>query len=350
MSTAIQMKTLLEAGVHFGHQTRRWNPKMRPFIFTERNGIHILDLQQTVKRLEEALDYVRDRSANQATVLFVGTKKQAQETIEEEAKRAEMPYINQRWLGGFLTNFQTILGRIRRMEELEQQKASGAFDRLIKKEAIKIDDELTRLQRFFGGVRGMYRLPDMLFIIDPHREEIAVAEARRLEIPIVSLVDTNCNPELIDYPIPSNDDAIRAIRLLAAKIADAIIEGRQQNEAADASLEADGDRDGEDEDGQSGAVVVRLEEFERAQESAAEATTATGAPTEAEPVAADAVPAEPAAASGAPAEPAVATAVEEKPAEAPPAEAPAPASAPSAKEEDGATAATESDKMKAEDK
>lgn len=260
MSTAIQMKTLLEAGVHFGHQTRRWNPKMRPFIFTERNGIHILDLQQTVKRLEDALDYVRDRSANGATVLFVGTKKQAQETIEEEAKRAEMPYINQRWLGGFLTNFQTILGRIRRMEELEQQKATGVFDRLLKKEAIKIEDELTRLQRFFGGVRGMYRLPDMLFIIDPHREEIAVAEARRLEIPIVSLVDTNCNPELIDYPIPSNDDAIRAIRLLAAKIADAIIEGRQQNDAAEASLEADGDLEG-DEDAQREAVVVRLEEF-----------------------------------------------------------------------------------------
>jgi len=270
------MKTLLEAGVHFGHQTRRWNPKMRPFIFTERNGIHILDLQQTVKRLEEALDYVRDRSANNATVLFVGTKKQAQETIEEEAKRAGMPYINQRWLGGFLTNFQTILGRIRRMEELEQQKATGVFDRLIKKEAIKIDDELTRLQRFFGGVRGMYRLPDMLFIIDPHREEIAVAEARRLEIPIVSLVDTNCNPELIDYPIPSNDDAIRAIRLLAAKIADSIIEGREQNEAADASLQADGDE--EDGEGQREAVVVRLEEFGIADEPTADAPVAVAAP------------------------------------------------------------------------
>jgi small subunit ribosomal protein S2 len=297
VSTAIQMKTLLEAGVHFGHQTRRWNPKMRPFIFTERNGIHILDLQQTVKRLDDALEYVRDRSASNATVLFVGTKKQAQETIEEEAKRAGMPYINQRWLGGFLTNFQTILGRIRRMEELEQQKATGAFDRLIKKEAIKIDDELTRLQRFFGGVRGMYRLPDMLFIIDPHREEIAVAEARRLEIPIVSLVDTNCNPELIDYPIPSNDDAIRAIRLLAAKIADAIIEGREQNDAVEASLEADGREDGEDEDGPREAVVVRLEEFGVADDSVAESPTATAAPAagpeQAEALASTSVPAEP---------------------------------------------------------
>jgi small subunit ribosomal protein S2 len=313
VSTAIQMKTLLEAGVHFGHQTRRWNPKMRPFIFTERNGIHILDLQQTVKRLEEALDYVRDRSANNATVLFVGTKKQAQETIEEEAKRAGMPYINQRWLGGFLTNFQTILGRIRRMEELEQQKATGAFDRLIKKEAIKIDDELTRLQRFFGGVRGMYRLPDMLFIIDPHREEIAVAEARRLEIPIVSLVDTNCNPELIDYPIPSNDDAIRAIRLLAAKIADSIIEGREQNEAADASLEADGEEGGEDEDGQREAVVVRLEEFGAVDETAAEAPTAAAAPAAApEPVEAAAPTSAPAAVEAVETSPSAAAAVAEE--------------------------------------
>jgi small subunit ribosomal protein S2 len=342
VSTAIQMKTLLEAGVHFGHQTRRWNPKMRPFIFTERNGIHILDLQQTVKRLEEALEYVRERSANGATVLFVGTKKQAQETIEEEAKRAEMPYINQRWLGGFLTNFQTILGRIRRMEELEQQKATGAFDRLIKKEAIKIDDELTRLQRFFGGVRGMYRLPDMLFIIDPHREEIAVAEARRLEIPIVSLVDTNCNPELIDYPIPSNDDAIRAIRLLAAKIADSIIEGRQQNEAVDASLEADGELDSEGEDGERGAVVVRLEEFERAGETAPEVVTATAAPT--------AAPAETAASAATteaePATEAGATQVADAPAEAPTPASDAPA------EESTSVTATSDDKTeskKAED-
>ena len=335
MSTAIQMKTLLEAGVHFGHQTRRWNPKMRPFIFTERNGIHILDLQQTVKRLEEALDYVRDRSANNATVLFVGTKKQAQETIEEEAKRAGMPYINQRWLGGFLTNFQTILGRIRRMEELEQQKATGVFDRLIKKEAIKIDDELTRLQRFFGGVRGMYRLPDMLFIIDPHREEIAVAEARRLEIPIVSLVDTNCNPELIDYPIPSNDDAIRAIRLLAAKIADSIIEGREQNEAADASLQADGDE--EDEDGQREAVVVRLEEFGIADEATADAPVAVAAP---------AVTTEPEAApaQGEPVADATATAVPEAAEASPPAVDEPAESTPVA-----ATTETETKNTKAED-
>ena len=267
MSTAIQMKTLLEAGVHFGHQTRRWNPKMRPFIFTERNGIHILDLQQTVKRLEEALDYVRDRSANNATVLFVGTKKQAQETIEEEAKRAEHAVYQPALAGRLLDQLPDHSRAYPKDGGAGAAEGTGAFDRLIKKEAIKIDDELTRLQRFFGGVRGMYRLPDMLFIIDPHREEIAVAEARRLEIPIVSLVDTNCNPELIDYPIPSNDDAIRAIRLLAAKIADAIIEGREQNEAADASLKADGDVDGEDEDGQREAVVVRLEEFGAADEA-----------------------------------------------------------------------------------
>jgi small subunit ribosomal protein S2 len=224
------------------------------------------------------------------------------------------------------------------MEELEQQKATGAFDRLIKKEAIKIDDELTRLQRFFGGVRGMYRLPDMLFIIDPHREEIAVAEARRLEIPIVSLVDTNCNPELIDYPIPSNDDAIRAIRLLAAKIADSIIEGRQQNEAVDASLEADGELDSEDEDGQRGSVVVRLEEFERAGETASESVTSSAAPSEA--------PAEVAApAATAVAEPAVAEEAQ------PVADAAAPTTDAAAEESTPVTAATDdkTESKKAED-
>jgi len=335
MSTAIQMKTLLEAGVHFGHQTRRWNPKMRPFIFTERNGIHILDLQQTVKRLDEALEYVRQLGANNSTIMFVGTKKQAQETIEEEAKRAGMPYVNQRWLGGFLTNFQTILGRIRRMEDLEQQKAAGVFDRLIKKEAIRIEDELSRLQRLLGGVRGMYRVPDALFIIDPHREEIAVAEARRLEIPIVSLVDTNCNPEVIDYPIPSNDDAIRAIRLLAAKIADSIIEGRQQNEdVADRGDDEDGDEN--DEDGNRESVVVRLEEFGVIDEPAGE-TAAPAAETTA-----------PASETVAPAAEA-ATAVAEPPvaAEATPAE---PIVAQAAPEADAPVAATEEPVKKAEDK
>jgi small subunit ribosomal protein S2 len=241
MPSPIQMKTLLEAGVHFGHQTRRWNPKMKPFIFTERNGIHIIDLQQTVKKLEDAMTYVRDLSAGGGTLLFVGTKKQAQETIEEEARRCGMPYVNRRWLGGMLTNFQTILLRIRRLEELETQKELGIFDRLPKKEASRLEDELERLQRLLGGMRGRYRLPDAIFIVDPHREEIAIAEASRCEVPIVAMVDTNCNPDPIDYPIPANDDAIRAIRLLTGKIADSILEGRQEHESAQADLE-DGEK------------------------------------------------------------------------------------------------------------
>jgi small subunit ribosomal protein S2 len=230
------MKTLLEAGVHFGHQTRRWNPKMKTFIFTERNGIHIIDLQQTVRKLEDAMTYVRELSARGGVLLFVGTKKQAQETIEEEAKRCDMPYINRRWLGGTLTNFQTILTRIRRLEELEQQRDMGNFERLPKKEASRLTDELERLNRLLGGMKGRYRLPDAIFVVDPHREHIAVAEAQRSEIPIVAMVDTNCNPDVIDHPIPANDDAIRAIRLLTSKVADAIVEGRQEQESAQADL------------------------------------------------------------------------------------------------------------------
>ncbi|MBA2450503.1 MAG: 30S ribosomal protein S2, partial [Chloroflexi bacterium] len=225
------MKSLLEAGVHFGHQTRRWDPKMKPFIFTERNGIHIIDLQQTVRRLEDAMTYARDLVAGGGTLLFVGTKKQAQETIEEEAKRCNMPFISRRWMGGTLTNFQTILTRIKRMEDLQEQREQGEFDRLSKKDAIKRQDELERLERLLGGMRKQYRIPQAIFIVDPHREQIAVAEAQRTEIPIVAMVDTNCNPEVIDYPVPANDDAIRAIRLLAGKIADAVIEGAQQREA-----------------------------------------------------------------------------------------------------------------------
>ncbi|HLH20971.1 MAG TPA: 30S ribosomal protein S2 [Chloroflexota bacterium] len=232
MAAPVSMKLLLEAGVHFGHQTRRWDPRMRTFIFTERNGIHIIDLQQTVRKLEEAMNFVREVAADGGTVLFVGTKKQAQETIQEEATRANMPYVNQRWLGGTLTNFQTIQQRIRRLEDLEGRKERGEFDVLPKKEATRLNDELARLNRLLGGMRSQRRLPSAVFIVDPHRENIAVAECRRLEIPIVAMVDTNCNPELIDYPIPANDDAIRAIRLIAGKLADAIIEGRQQREAA----------------------------------------------------------------------------------------------------------------------
>jgi small subunit ribosomal protein S2 len=225
------MKTLLEAGVHFGHQTRRWDPKMRPFIFTERNGIHIIDLQQTVRRLEEAMTWVRDFTANGGTLLFVGTKKQAQETIEEEAKRCGMPFVNRRWMGGMLTNFQTILLRIRRLEQLIQMRDDGDIDRLPKKEGIKLLDELERLERLLGGMKKQYRTPQAIFIVDPHREQIAVAEARRSEINIVAMVDTNCNPDVIDYPVPANDDAIRAIRLLTGKIADAVLEGIAQREA-----------------------------------------------------------------------------------------------------------------------
>jgi small subunit ribosomal protein S2 len=231
MPAPVQMKTLLEAGVHFGHQTRRWDPRMRPFIFTERNGIHIIDLQQTVRRLDEAMSFVRQQASEGKTMLFVGTKKQAQDTIAEEATRASMPYANQRWMGGTLTNFATILTRIRRMEDLERRKEAGEFEQLPKKEAIKLDDELEKLQRLLGGLRKTYRVPEMIFIVDPHREAIAVAEANRLKLPIVAMVDTNCNPLLIDWPIPSNDDAIRAVRLIAAKIADAIIEGREQRAA-----------------------------------------------------------------------------------------------------------------------
>jgi small subunit ribosomal protein S2 len=226
------MKTLLEAGVHFGHQTRRWDPRMRPFIFTERNGIHIIDLQQTVRRLDEAMGFVRQQAADGKTMLFVGTKKQAQDTIAEEAVRAGMPYVNQRWMGGTLTNFATILTRLRRMEDLERRKEAGEFEQLPKKEAIRLDDELEKLQRMLGGLRKTYRLPDMVFVVDPHREGIAVAEANRLKLPIVAMVDTNCNPQLIDWPVPSNDDAIRAVRLIAGKVADAIVEGREMRAAA----------------------------------------------------------------------------------------------------------------------
>jgi small subunit ribosomal protein S2 len=231
MPAPVQMKTLLEAGVHFGHQTRRWDPRMRPFIFTERNGIHIIDLQQTVRRLDEAMSFVRQQAAEGKTMLFVGTKKQAQDTISEESTRAGMPYVNQRWMGGTLTNFATILTRIRRMEDLERRKEAGEFERLPKKEAIRLQDELDKLHRMLGGLRKTYRLPDMLFVVDPHREAIAVAEANRLKMPVVAMADTNCNPQTIDWPIPSNDDAIRAVRLIAGKVADAIIEGREQRAA-----------------------------------------------------------------------------------------------------------------------
>lgn len=239
MASPVQMKTLLEAGVHFGHQTRRWDPKMRPFIFTERNGIHIIDLQQTVRRLEDAMTWVREFVANGGTIMFVGTKKQAQETIEEEARRCNMPFVNRRWMGGMLTNFQTIINRIKRLEQLIQMRDDGDIDRLPKKEGIKMLDELERLERLLGGMKKQYRTPQAIFVVDPHREQIAIAEAQRSEINIVAMVDTNCNPDQIDYPIPANDDAIRAIRLLTGKIADAVLEGVAQREAASVDRDAD---------------------------------------------------------------------------------------------------------------
>ncbi len=222
---SISMRQLLEAGVHFGHQTRRWNPKMKPYIFAERNGIHIIDLAQTVKLLEEALDFVTDTVANGDYILFVGTKKQAQEPVRDEAARAEMPYVNHRWLGGMLTNFVTIRKRVGLLDQLEARQTSGDLDRLSKKEASRLTDEMARLQLKLGGVRKMRRLPGAVFVVDPQREKIAVTEARRLEIPVIATGDTNVDPDMIDYIIPANDDAIRAIRLLCKLIADAAIEG-----------------------------------------------------------------------------------------------------------------------------
>lgn len=223
----VNMKQLLEAGVHFGHQTRRWNPKMAPYIFTERNGIYILDLQKTVKLLEQAYNFVRDVAAEGKAVLFIGTKKQAQESIEAEAKRCGMFYVNHRWLGGMLTNFATISQRIRRLKELEEMETNGMFDVLPKKEVIKLRAEKEKLEKNLGGIKDMRELPGAVFVVDPKKEHIAVREARILGIPIVAIVDTNCDPDEVDYVIPGNDDAIRAIKLITSRIADAVLEGRQ---------------------------------------------------------------------------------------------------------------------------
>ena len=223
----VSMKQLLEAGVHFGHRARRWNPKMRSYIFTERNGIHIIDLQQTITRLDEAYEFARNVAAEGGTILFVGTKKQAQETIAQEAQRCGMPFVNQRWLGGTMTNFRTIRQRIDYLLNLEAAKARGDLDQLPKKEALQKERELAKLQQRLGGLRNLPRLPEALFIADVRREAIAVDEANILEIPIIAMVDTNCDPDPIDYVIPANDDAIRAIRLITSKIADAVIEGQQ---------------------------------------------------------------------------------------------------------------------------
>lgn len=235
--SVISMKQLLEAGVHFGHQTRRWNPKMKQYIFTERNGIHIIDLQMTVKKIEEAYYFIRDLAAQDKTILFVGTKKQAQESIEQEAKRCEMFYVNQRWLGGMLTNFKTIQTRIARLKRIEQMEETGEFDLLPKKEVIAIKAEQEKLIKNIGGIKEMKKLPGALFVVDTRKEHIAIAEARKLGIPIVATVDTNCDPDEVDYPIPANDDAIRAVRLITAKMAAAVLEGKQGEQMTDTAVE-----------------------------------------------------------------------------------------------------------------
>ena len=241
----VSMKQLLEAGVHFGHQTRRWNPKMAKFIFTERNGIYIIDLQTTVKKVEEAYDFLREVAQNGEVVLFVGTKKQAQESVKEEAIRANMFYVNERWLGGMLTNFKTIETRVKRLKQLETMAEDGTFELLPKKEVIGLRHEMEKLEKYLGGIKDMPKMPGALFVIDPKKERIAIAEAKKLGIPVVATVDTNCDPDEIDFPIPANDDAIRAVKLLTGKMADAVLEGRQgeslddqgeHQEAADQAL------------------------------------------------------------------------------------------------------------------
>lgn len=245
----VSMKQLLEAGVHFGHQTRRWNPKMAEYIFTERNGIYIIDLQKTVHKLEEAYNFIRELSENGESVLFVGTKKQAQDSVREEAERAGAYFVNARWLGGMMTNFTTIRHRIDRLRQLRAMEEDGTFDLLPKKEVIKLKLEIEKLEKFMGGIKDMKKLPGALFIVDPRKERIAVAEAKKLGIPIVAIVDTNCDPDEIDYVIPGNDDAIRAVKLISATMANAIIEGRE---------------------GQMGAEEAEAKENETDEEAAAE--------------------------------------------------------------------------------
>ena len=228
----VSMKQLLEAGVHFGHQTRRWNPKMATYIFTERNGIYIIDLQKTVKKLEEAYSFVKDVAADGKSILFVGTKKQAQDAIREESARCGMFYVNSRWLGGMLTNFKTMRSRVERMNQLKKMQEDGTFDMLPKKEVIKLLHELEKLEKYLGGVKEMKQLPGAIFVVDPRKEHNAIAEAKKLGIPVVAIVDTNCDPDEADYAIPGNDDAIRAIRLISGVMANAVIEGKQGTDAA----------------------------------------------------------------------------------------------------------------------
>ena len=300
------MRELLEAGVHFGHQTRRWNPKMRPFIFRAHNGIHIIDLQQTVQRLNEATRFITSLTSNGEYILFVGTKKQAQESIRDEAERSGQFFVNHRWLGGMLTNFQTIQLRIRYMKDLEARRENGEFDRLPKKEAQRLSDELERLDSTLGGIRNMRRLPAAIFVVDTRKEHTAVLEARRLEIPVIALADTNCDPDEMDYPIPSNDDAIRAVRLLCQKIADAALDGRRQYEsqreraegaaratAAPIALEEFGAEPGTEAAAAPAEAPATTEAAAPASEATAETPSAPAAADEAAaPVSAEATPAE----------------------------------------------------------
>lgn len=236
---AVSMKQLLEAGVHFGHQTRRWNPKMAQYIFTERNGIYIIDLQKTVKKLDKAYAFAASVAAEGKEILFVGTKKQAQDSIKEEAERCGMPYVNARWLGGMLTNFRTIRRRIDRLNQLRKMAEDGTFDLLPKKEVIKLNGEIEKLEKFMGGIQNMKKMPGALFIVDPRKERIAVSEARKLNIPIIAIVDTNCDPDEIDYVIPGNDDAIRSVKLIAGAMATAVLEANQGEESAPAEEAAE---------------------------------------------------------------------------------------------------------------
>jgi len=292
---AISMKALLETGVHFGHRTRKWNPRMKPYIFTERNGIHIIDLQQTVTALDNAYVLVRDTAAKGGTILFVGTKRQAQESIQREAERCGMPYINQRWLGGTLTNWKTIKDRITELKKLETRRDAGDFERLTKKEGLILSREIVKLQDRLGGIRDMNKLPDLVYIVDVRREDTAVHESNILSIPVIALVDTNCDPGGVDYVIPANDDAIRAIKLLSAKIADAVLEGKALRKDVAAPEEAGGaygEAAQKEEDLLGPATLAKMQSGELSFEDEAAAANATAAieaesaaPGEAEPAA-----------------------------------------------------------------
>jgi small subunit ribosomal protein S2 len=277
---AISMKALLETGVHFGHRTRKWNPRMKPYIFTERNGIHIIDLQQTVAALDHAFELVRDTVAKGGVVLFVGTKRQAQESIQREAERSGMPYINQRWLGGTLTNWKTIKARIDELKKLEQRRDAGEFDRLTKKEGLILTREIIKLQDRLGGIRDMVRLPELVYVVDVRREDTAIHESNILNIPVIGLVDTNCDPSGVDYVVPANDDAIRAIKLLTARLADAVLEGkasRKEEASAQDEDEAYKDSGEKEEDLLGPATLAKMQSGELSfEEEAAAAEVAAG--------------------------------------------------------------------------